>query len=179
MSHGIPLESNALLMISCFVLQLEHGFDLTVSRMRMKQQYLNNCHERNQRKKVKKPVITLRKLNYWIIIVYRIYSVQLYLTAIWWLNTHCTWLIIYNASALKQRKWWQMFFLCTVHCLIRWMLVSEIDGFYSWKVHRIFSDLCKDESGFVQVMENLESHGKLKFGLIDYYCRWKGEDNIR
>ena len=40
----------ALLMISCFVLQLEHGFDLTVSRMRMKQQYLNNCPEINQRR---------------------------------------------------------------------------------------------------------------------------------
>ena len=50
MSHGISLESNALLMISYFVLQLEHGFDLTVSRKRIKQQYLNNCHERNQRK---------------------------------------------------------------------------------------------------------------------------------
>ena len=90
-------------------------------------------------KKVKKPVTTFRKLNYWIIIVYCIYSVQLYLSAIWWLNTHCTWPIIDNASALKQHKWWQMFFLCTVHCLIRWMLVSEIDGFYSLKVHRILT----------------------------------------
>ena len=26
----------------------------------------------------------------------------------------------------------------------------------------------QDESGLIQVMENLESHGKLKFGLIDY-----------
>ena len=43
--HG--LKSAALLVILCFVLQLEHGFDLTVSRMRMKQQYLNNCLEIN------------------------------------------------------------------------------------------------------------------------------------
>ena len=47
----ITLENVALLMISNFVLQLEHGFDLTVSRMRMKQQYVNNRYEINQRKK--------------------------------------------------------------------------------------------------------------------------------
>ena len=40
-SHSILLEI-ALLMISIFHLQLEHGFDLTVSRMRLKQKYVNN-----------------------------------------------------------------------------------------------------------------------------------------
>ena len=39
-------------MISHFVLQLEHRFNLNVSRTRMKQQYINYCHERSQRKKL-------------------------------------------------------------------------------------------------------------------------------
>ena len=50
-SHGIPLERAALLMISRFALQQEHGYDLTVSTMIMKQQNVNNCHERHQQKK--------------------------------------------------------------------------------------------------------------------------------
>ena len=48
-------------MILHFALQLEHGFDLTVSKMRIKQQYVNNCHERHQWKQVKKLIIVLRK----------------------------------------------------------------------------------------------------------------------
>ena len=66
-------------MVSCFALQLEHGFDLT--ECENEAAIFNNCNERNQRKKVKKPVTALRKLNYrpteFNAPVYCIYRVQL------------------------------------------------------------------------------------------------------